>query len=328
MTVRNCRWQIGVLDELSGPGGGLTVIGMEESPSMAGPLVSVIIPTYNRRALLAEALESALHQTHINLEIIVIDDGSTDDTSDYVRGLDDDRIVYLPIEHQGHPGATRNAGLERASGEFIAFLDSDDTWLPSKIETQLAALDVHPELDFVATDFFELPPRRSKTALGLTEPKRIIFEELLHACPIFNSSVLIRRKAVAAVGLQDETLQTCQDYEYWLRVLRRRDGCGMILPEPLAVYRRHGNNISSQDVVQCDRLSTIVARHRDYDENLIESVLGELQDRRAFRQALVDLEDGRTSLARALLRGEVRVTDRLRLIKQRMLKLTRGAPPA
>lgn len=291
----------------------------------SAPLVSVIIPTYNRRQLLAEALDSARAQTHTNLEIIVVDDGSTDDTGDYVRGLESGRIIYVPQEHRGYPGTARNVGLKMATGEYVAFLDSDDVWLPAKIETQLQILEADDSLDFVATDFLESPSRRRKTALGLTEPKLLVFEDLLHACPIFNSSVVIRTSVVREVGLQDEGLRTCQDYEYWLRVLRRRDRSGVILPQALTVYRRHASNHSAQDVVQCDRLSTIVARHRDYDAGLVDSVLDELQDRKAFRQALVDLATGRTSLPRALLRREVRPVDRLRLIKQRMLGLGQAA---
>ncbi|MBT8240078.1 MAG: glycosyltransferase [Acidimicrobiia bacterium] len=289
--------------------------------------MSVIIPTYNRLAFLGEALESVLAQTHTNLEIIVVDDGSTDGTGDYVRGLGSDKISYVFQENQGHPGAARNVGLRMASGEFIAFLDSDDTWLPEKIETQLAVLAERPDLDLVATDFFELPAGRRKTALGLTRPMPVVLRDLLRDCPIQNSSVLIRKEAADAVGLQDETLRTCEDYEYWLRLLRRRDRSGVILARPLTVYRRHGDNIGIQDVEQCDRLSAVVARHRDYDEEYVAAVITDLQYQKAFRQALVDMQEGGTPFRSAVLRRELRLVDRLRLTKQRLLGLIRRRRP-
>jgi glycosyltransferase involved in cell wall biosynthesis len=287
-------------------------------------LVSVIIPTYNRLPLLGEALESALAQTHPNLEIIVVDDGSTDGTNAYVQGLESDRIRYVFQENRGHPGAARNVGLRMARGEYVAFLDSDDVWLPEKIERQLAVLEADPELDLVATDFFELPPNRRKTALGLKKPKLVDFRELLRDCPIQNSSVLMRKEVADSIGLQDETLRTCEDYEYWLRVLRRREHSAVIMDEPLTVYRRHVGNIGIQDVEQCDLLSVVVARHRDYDAAHVGAVLDDLQHQKAFRQALVDMQEGKSSFWNTVLRRELRLVYRLRLIKQWLLSVRRG----
>ena len=286
------------------------------------PLVSVIIPTYNRLSFLTEALESALNQTHENLEIIVVDDGSNDGTGDYVQGLGDNRITYVYLQHRGHPAPVRNVGLKMATGEFVAFLDSDDRWLPGKIEAQVRVLAEGPHFDLVATDFFEFPSRQLKPALRLKQPRAVVFRDLLRANPITNSSVVLKRSVIDSVGLLDESeaMRGLEDYEYWLRIVRNGTNSAVILPEPLLLYRRHEGNIGIQDVEQCDRLSVIVARHRDYDEAYVESVLQELQDRKAFRQALFDIDSGRTSLFRVLFRREVRLLDRFRVIKYRLRK--------
>jgi glycosyltransferase involved in cell wall biosynthesis len=287
---------------------------------MSKPLVSVVIPTYNRHALLVEALQSVLAQTYENLEIIVIDDGSTDGTGSYVRGLESDRVSYVTVDHTGSPGAARNEGIKRASGKYIAFLDSDDWWTaPHKTEVQVEALESDSSLDFVASDWYNVPAREGEPPrLRLSQPEVLTFAGMLRSCPVNNSSVLIRKEAVDAVGLQDETLATCQDREYWLRVLRRRDRSGLILPEPLAVRRRHDGNRSAQDVVQCDRLSEIFSRHRDYDEALIDSALKRVFQMKVYTQAVQDLERGEVSLPRALVRRQIRPLDRLRLVKRRI----------
>lgn len=285
----------------------------------SSPLISVIIPTFNRLEYLSEALTSVLEQTHQNLEVLVVDDGSDDGTGDYVRSLGADRITYLPIAHQGRPAPARNVGLKTASGEFVAFLDSDDAWLPNKIAAQLQAFEQEPELAMVATDFFVVPAPRPRTGLGLGAPKRVSFRDLMYANSIQNSSVMIRSEVVAAVGLLDESpeVRGLEDYEYWLRVLRSQDHSAIILPEPLVRYRRHTGNIGVQDVDQIDRLRLIVERHRAYDEGLVESVVEELHRRKAFRSILHDVRTGNAGFGSVLVRRGIRPADRLRLIRHR-----------
>jgi glycosyltransferase involved in cell wall biosynthesis len=104
------------------------------------PLVTVIIPTYNRRSLIREAIESVITQTYKNWELVVVDDGSTDGTKDFIKSISDQRIRLVELQHWGNIAQVRNAGVEAASGEWIAFLDSDDTWLPQKLEIQIGLL--------------------------------------------------------------------------------------------------------------------------------------------------------------------------------------------
>ncbi len=114
------------------------------------PLVSVIIPTYNRADLIGHTLDSAINQSYRNLEIIVIDDGSVDNTEEVVKAIGDSRIRY--IRHQTNCGGStaRNTGIEAARGEYIAFLDSDDIWVPNKIQLQLASIQMHPHSERVS----------------------------------------------------------------------------------------------------------------------------------------------------------------------------------
>ena len=113
--------------------------------------MSVIIPTYNRAAYIADAIQSVQSQDHADVEIIVADDGSTDDTPAIVAGFGD-ALLYLPLAHSGLPAATRNRGLAKATGDFVAFLDSDDLFLPHKLKSQLSVLLSHPEAGLVYSD--------------------------------------------------------------------------------------------------------------------------------------------------------------------------------
>ena len=126
---------------------------------MSGDLVTVVIPTYNRAHCIARAIDSAATQTHTNLDIIIVDDGSSDDTGTLIqkRYGDDPRVTYLRQENQG-VSAARNAGLRMARGSYIALLDSDDVWKPWKIELQLRCLDHFPEAGMVWTDMEAVGP--------------------------------------------------------------------------------------------------------------------------------------------------------------------------
>lgn len=223
---------------------------------MTSPLVSVVVPTFNRAYCLARTLDSALAQTHARLEVLVVDDGSTDGTAALVRERygDDPRVVYL---HQANAGvsAARNHGLRAARGDFVALLDSDDVWQPWKIELQLRCLERFPELGMVWTDMAAIDPsgavfdpayiRRMYSTYGLfrmeeifsrSVPLREVAPELadvvgearLHAGDIFSpmimgnlvhtSTVLIRRERLEQVRQFDESLKfSGEDYDFHLR---------------------------------------------------------------------------------------------------------------
>lgn len=179
--------------------------------------ISVIIPTYNRADFLKKAVDSVLSQDHPDFEIIVVDDGSTDTTS----GLLAQYGSAIRIIRQPNSGvsAARNAGILLAKGDLLAFLDSDDYWLPGKLSAQAAFFDAHPESVICQTE--ELWVRRGRRVNpGRRHRKRSgwIFIPSLSLCLISPSAVMMRRSLLDKVGLFDESLPACEDYDLWLRI--------------------------------------------------------------------------------------------------------------
>jgi glycosyltransferase involved in cell wall biosynthesis len=189
------------------------------------PLVSVVIPTYNRAAFLAEAIQSALAQTFTDLELIVVDDGSTDHTAAMVRSINDPRVHLVSVRHSGLPARGRNAGVERARGRYIAFLDSDDLWDSSKLDDQLAALAERPDCRWCHTggrciDEVGAPHPQWPNARLASEGW--ILEALFRRHEGINtSSVLVDRALLLEVGGFDETFVRGEDYDLWVRLAMR-----------------------------------------------------------------------------------------------------------
>ncbi len=182
--------------------------------------VSVVLPTWNRRELVARALTSVLAQSRAPDEVIVVDDGSTDGTAEALR-KDFPGVVVLSQENRG-VSAARNRGIEEAKGEWVALLDSDDEWLPRKLETQLGALSASPGALLCHTD--EIRIRRGRRVNPMAKHDKaggLIFERCLALCAISPSSALLNRRLFDAVGLFDESLPACEDYDLWLRVTSR-----------------------------------------------------------------------------------------------------------
>ena len=199
--------------------------------------VTVIIPAYNRRDLLGRSLDSVLSQTCPADEIIVVDDGSTDDTNNLIAERYP-QINYLYQDNQGISSA-RNAGINRAKGEWLAFLDSDDEWLPNKLEVQMAALRDHPEHLIAHTNEHWLRNGRPKKQ----QPKHRkyggrIFRYCLPLCVISPSSVVIHRSVFDRIGQFDAAMTVCEDYDMWLRISCRYPI--LYIDEPLIV--KHGGH--------------------------------------------------------------------------------------
>ena len=181
------------------------------------PSISVIIPTYNRIETLARAIDSVLTQTHPADELIVVDDGSSDGTAAWLG----EHYPQVKLIEQPNSGvsAARNRGIEATSGEWIALLDSDDEWLPKKLEKQLALLASEPELKLVHSD--EIWIRNGVRVNQMkkhTKKGGWIFQDCLPLCAISPSAVMIHRTIFDDVGLFDESLPACEDYDLWLRI--------------------------------------------------------------------------------------------------------------
>jgi glycosyltransferase involved in cell wall biosynthesis len=206
------------------------------------PTVSVIIPTYNRAAFVVEAIESVLAQSCQEFELIVVDDGSQDDTRD-ILGRFSGRIRYQFQENHGISHA-RNTGLELAQAPYIAFLDSDDLWVRDKLTRQIEYMENHPDRLLCHTN--EIWIRNGVRV----NPKKIhgkhsgwIFEYCIPLCIISLSSALMRRDLFDRIGIFDESLPVCEDYDLWLRAsLVAAVG---FLPRPLIIKRGgHSDQLS------------------------------------------------------------------------------------
>ncbi len=182
--------------------------------------VSVIIPTYNRIQFIEIAIKSILNQTYKPIEIILIDDGSNDGTFDMVKK----RFPFVELVYQPNSGVScaRNVGIKMARGDWIAFLDSDDEWLPEKLTTQIHSIRNNPNILFFHSNEIWI-----KNGLRINQGKKHakyggqIFEKCLDICRISPSSVVMHRKIFQNIGLFDESLPICEDYDMWLRVTSR-----------------------------------------------------------------------------------------------------------
>lgn len=227
------------------------------------PLVSVIIPAYNRAALIGESLESVYAQTYEPLEVIVVDDGSTDDLesalSPYLRqGL---RL----IRHETNKGAptARNAGIAEAKGEFIAFLDSDDLWEPDKTKQQVRKIvESGPDTALVYSGIRKID--QDGKLLGFKNPvkKGSIYLDLLANNWIGSTSTaLVRASALSRVGGFDATLRSRQDLDLWLRI--SREFTIDFVADPLVLYRVHTNRISSNVDSRIQGYESLLSKYFD-----------------------------------------------------------------
>ena len=189
------------------------------------PRVSVIIPTYNRADLLLEALESVRQQTVPPAQVVVVDDASSDDTLSRLRSLDLDGLEVLSHPHCGRPGTLRNYAAARATGDYLAFLDSDDLWLEKKLERQLEVLERFPDASWSITQFFKTHGRTREVEVEIGQEIGLPAEELAarlmsHRHAIVTPSVLLRRDVFEELAGFDETLRFGEDYDLWLRLCR------------------------------------------------------------------------------------------------------------
>jgi glycosyltransferase involved in cell wall biosynthesis len=216
--------------------------------------VSVIIRTYNRAYIVAEAIESALNQTYGDFEVLVVDDGSTDSTPEVVQRFQDPRIRYIRHEKNRGVGAACNTGVAEAHGELIAFLDSDDLWKPEKLERQVGCMVRHPEVDAVFSDIeiiddtttipslITLMRSFSKLLAKDRKQQEYVFSArqlylcLLEEVPIKPTVLLVKREIFTKVGLFDLTALGCEDWEFLLRLAYV--ACFGYVDAPLAIQRR------------------------------------------------------------------------------------------
>jgi glycosyltransferase involved in cell wall biosynthesis len=280
--------------------------------------VSVVIPTRDRSELLATTLRSVLWQRGVDMEVIVVDDGSTDATPEVVSGADDARVALVRREEAGGPSAARNLGAARAGGEWLAFVDDDDVWAPTKLARQVAAADeaargwsyvgavtVDPDLSVVGG---RPPPSPEEVVATLPRSNPI---------PGGGSNVVLRRGELDQVGGFDERLAQCEDWELWVRLAR--SGPPAAVSEPLMGYRVHtgGTSLDVDGIVRAARtIEELHATTLDWGRIhrwLAESYLRNDRHLRALGQ-----------FARAAVRGQAAgvASDLLDVVRRRAARIS------
>ena len=220
---------------------------MTAPPRTSEPLVSVVIPAHNAARFIRDTLESALAQTYPHVEVIVVDDGSTEPMRAMVDAYGD-RVRYVVQDHRG-PSSARNRGIQLSKGEYIAFLDADDLWVPDKLEAQVDLLERQPRMGLVYSAVTRIDNDGQPCAGGDSRrpgPSGRIVEALFMQNFIPTSTVIVRKACFNAVGLFEGTAGAVpgQDYDMWLRIAERYDVA--FVPRPLAKYRVHAAGISKR----------------------------------------------------------------------------------
>ena len=214
---------------------------------MESPLISVIIPTFNRATVIMRAINSVLAQDCPDFELIIVDDGSTDNTKTMLAPLHEARrLKYLAHTTKSGVSAARNSGIRVAAGQFISFLDSDDEWLPGKLTTQIEFFTKNPDFQIVQTqERWIRNGRRVNPGRKHLKKAGDIFLDAVKLCLISPSAVMLRQELLDEIGLFDETLEAAEDYDLWLRVLARYP-VGLIDQELVIRYGGHDDQLSAQ----------------------------------------------------------------------------------
>ncbi|NCD01144.1 glycosyltransferase family 2 protein [bacterium] len=213
------------------------------------PLISVIIPTYNRAHFLPRAINSVLNQTYKNFELIIVDDGSTDETRKIIKKFlkKDLRIKYIYQKNSGGPSKPKNTGIQICKGEYIAFLDSDDEWFANKLEKQIKKYiknNKNNNIGIVGCGAIRINTKNKKTKKVIPpryvkiKSSKVLNKTIPHSC----SSVMIKKSVFKKIGLFDNNIKTADDYEIYIRISRRYNF--LFIREPLFNYYIHEDNIS------------------------------------------------------------------------------------
>lgn len=230
------------------------------------PTVSVIIPTYNRAHLIPRAIQSVLSQTYRDFELIVVDDGSIDNTEEVVKSFDDERIRYIKHERNKGVASARNTGIKIAKGKYVAFLDSDDEWFPNKLEKHVQAFkDAPPKVGVVYSGVWVLwynnRYRKTYISYPCKEKEGDLHHSFLKKNSIFPSAVLVKKECFSQAGMFDEELLAVEDWEQWLRISKYYHF--KCIDAPLAWIHRTPGSLTEQVDTVINALQLISTKHRD-----------------------------------------------------------------
>ena len=277
--------------------------------SNSGPVVSIIIPAYNAHLYIGATLESAVNQTFRSFEIIVVDDGSTDDTQSIAQDFCDRGVTVISQSNAG-PAAARNRALSIARGEYVALLDADDLWEPDYLQTMVGFLNSHPEVSIAFSDsvFFgksKFNGRRFQEVYPPCPP--ITFAKVAAQISHVSAAATIRKEVFDRIGPFDDRLRAIDDFDLWLRALHA--GCRIEpVPRVLVRYRRHVSALSFESTTNYSSGLQILAKWRDREElgeekrQAVEKTWQEFQYHFIVREALGNIHMRNFPLAREQLR--------------------------
>lgn len=266
------------------------------------PTVSVVLPTYNRADVLERAIESVLAQSYSDFELVVVDDGSTDDTAAVVEAFDDARVTL--VEHADNEGANaaRNTGIDESAGEYVAFQDSDDEWHPEKLRKQMDVFENAPaSVGVVYTGFRRLhgDDATYHPGPGVDPKEGAVRKSILGQNFVTTQAAVVRRACFDEVGGFDERLPRFQDWELWIRVSREYEF--RLVDEPLVTAYDRPDSISNDLEALVEARELIIRKHSDaFSRN-------ELAEQR-FRLGHSSLKTHRTEKGRRNLARAVRTT--------------------
>ena len=226
------------------------------------PIVSVIIPTYNRAHLIDKAINSVLSQTYQDYEIIVVDDASTDNTKEVVKDFTDSRISYIFHTNNLDISAARNSGIKASQGKYIALLDSDDEWLPEKLDKQINKFEKESlKIGVIYTGSYYIDEKGNQIRkVHVPIKEGYIYEDLLRAGGyLCLSSTLIKRECFKKVGLFDENLPPCEDLDMWIRIAKYYKFS--YIKDLLVATRIHNNQITNDSEALIEGIKKIQVKY-------------------------------------------------------------------
>jgi glycosyltransferase involved in cell wall biosynthesis len=257
------------------------------------PLISIVMPTYNHSKFIGEAIHSIINQTYKNWELIIINNYSTDNTVDVINSFKDSRISLVNFKNNGIIASSRNEGIRRSSGEYIAFIDSDDIWMPKKLEEQLCVFKKYSDLLLVSSNAIFLSNsiiKKIKRYLIITLKNiRPSFKDMLFYNYVIQSTVIIKKELAKQIGYIDENinLKSVEDYDYWLRIIEYKSNSIYVLKKALIKYRVHAGNTFSSGAKEFDKIKIIYEKYKiKYPE-----LIGEVLKARDYKAKLIDLRE-------------------------------------
>jgi glycosyltransferase involved in cell wall biosynthesis len=270
-------------------------------------LVSVVVPTYNRAHLIGDAIRSVQQQTYTSWELIIVDDGSTDTTQEVLSSLRDERIISFRIPHTGRIAVVRNECMRHATGEYIAFLDSDDVWLPNKLEFQLGRMAEHPGAFFIFGHGRQFG--NGATPMPELEPffyGRVFLPQLVdHRFIFYAPTLLFKSDVLSSILPLDENFISGGDYDFFLRMAFVFDG--IFCREPVAAIRLHDQN-STPAIEPASFENHLGMIKRFFQEgSLTRKQYVALASEQFYRRGVTMLRRGQSAAARRYFRHHLRL---------------------